>query len=212
MYKNKSLLNSYWKIKDFDERSSLSSSQINDISPILSKLITLRNIPNEFVNEYLKSDFKDNLPNPFLLKDMDKAVNRMILSIKDNALIHSLGFKKDQVKQIGGDDSVLAALYQEATAFVYPSLYEGFGIPLLEAMAYECPVISSNASSLPEVVGEAGEYFNPEEIESIKSSIENVVYSPSRTLALKAKGLKRINHFSWEKCAQDTLKIYKTLV
>lgn len=148
-----------------------------------------------------------------LINDFDiVAFGGGILSFKENALIHSLGFKKDQVKQIGGDDSVLAALYQEATAFVYPSLYEGFGIPLLEAMAYECPVISSNTSSLPEVVGEAGEYFNPEEIESIKSSIENVVYSPSRTLALKAKGLKRINHFSWEKCAQDTLKIYKTLV
>ena len=148
-----------------------------------------------------------------LINDFDiVAFGGGILSFKENALIDSLGFKKDQVKQIGGDDSVLAALYQEATAFVYPSLYEGFGIPLLEAMAYECPVISSNTSSLPEVVGEAGEYFNPEEIESIKSSIENVVYSPSRTLALKAKGLKRINHFSWEKCAQDTLKIYKTLV
>jgi glycosyltransferase involved in cell wall biosynthesis len=148
-----------------------------------------------------------------LINDFDiVAFGGGILSIKDNALIHSLGFKKDQVKQIGGDDSVLAALYQEATAFVYPSLYEGFGIPPLEAMAYECPVISSNTSSLPEVVGGAGEYFNPEEIESIKLSIENVVYSPSRILALKAKGLERINHFSWEKCAQDTLKVYKTLV
>jgi len=148
-----------------------------------------------------------------LINDFDiVAFGGGILSIKENTLIHSLGFKKDQVKQIGGDDSVLAALYQEATAFVYPSLYEGFGIPPLESMAYECPVISSNTSSLPEVVGEAGEYFNPEDIESIKLSIENVVYSPSRILALKAKGLERINHFSWEKCAQDTLKVYKTLV
>jgi len=148
-----------------------------------------------------------------LINDFDiVAFGGGILSFKENALIDSLGFKKDQVKQIGGDDSVLATLYQEATAFIYPSLYEGFGIPLLEAMAYECPVISSNTSSLPEVVGEAGEYFNPEEIESIKLSIENVVYSPSRTLALKAKGLERINHFSWEKCAQDTLKVYRTLV
>jgi len=148
-----------------------------------------------------------------LINDFDiVAFGGGILSIKENALIHSLGFKKDQVRQIGGDDSVLATLYQEATAFVYPSLYEGFGIPPLEAMAYECPVISSNTSSLPEVVGEAGEYFNPEEIESMKLSIENVVYSPSRILDLKAKGLERINHFSWEKCAQDTLKVYKTLV
>jgi glycosyltransferase involved in cell wall biosynthesis len=134
------------------------------------------------------------------------------LSINEKKFIHSLGFKKDQIRQIGGDDAVLASLYQEAVAFVYPSLYEGFGMSPLEAMAYGCPVISSNASSLPEVVGDAGEYFNPEEIESIKSSIENVVYSPSRIMDLKLKGLERVDNFSWKKCSQETLKVYMKLI
>jgi glycosyltransferase involved in cell wall biosynthesis len=134
------------------------------------------------------------------------------ISLNEAKLIHSLGFKKNQVKQMGGHDEVLASLYQNAAAFVYPSLYEGFGMSPLEAMAYKCPVISSNTSSLPEVVGEAGEYFNPEKIESIKLSIENVVYSPTRILDLKEKGLERINNFSWQKCAQNTLKVYETLV
>ena len=135
-----------------------------------------------------------------------------IFSAEENVLIHTLGFKKNQVRQVGGDDSVLALLYQSAAAFVYPSLYEGFGIPPLEAMAYECPVISSNTSSMPEVVGLAGEFFNPNDNESIRSSIENVVYSPAHISELKAKGLDTINNFSWKKCAKETLKIYESLI
>ena len=126
--------------------------------------------------------------------------------------IKSFGFKEGQVKQIGGDDSVLVSLYQEALAFVYPSLYEGFGIPPLEAMACRCPVISSNTSSMPEVIGDAGEYFDPKEPESIKVAIEKVVFSQSRIRDLKTKGIERLKIFSWENCAKETLKIYKNIV
>ena len=135
-----------------------------------------------------------------------------MLTADEQATIRSLGFKNGQVKQIGGDDSVLASLYKDAIAFVHPSLYEGFGIPPLEAMAFECPVISSNSSSMPEVIGHAGEYFNPKEPESIKVAIENVVFSQSRIRDLKAKGLERIQVFSWQKCAKETLAIYKDMV
>ena len=126
--------------------------------------------------------------------------------------IKSFGFKEGQVKQIGGDDSVLVSLYQEALAFVYPSLYEGFGIPPLEAMAFRCPVISSNTSSMPEVIGDAGEYFDPKEPESIKVAIEKVVFSQSRIRDLKTKGIERLKIFSWENCAKETLKIYKNIL
>ena len=126
--------------------------------------------------------------------------------------IKSFGFKEEQVKQISGDDSVLVSLYHQALAFVYPSLYEGFGIPPLEAMACRCPVICSNTSSLPEVVGEAGEYFNPNEIEDMRFAIENVVFSEQYAEDLKNKGLQRIKSFSWEKCANETLEIYKNKV
>ena len=126
--------------------------------------------------------------------------------------IKSFGFKEGQVRQIGGDDSVLVSLYQAALAFVYPSLYEGFGIPPLEAMACRCPVISSNTSSMPEVIGDAGEYFDPKEPESIKVAIEKVVFSQSRIRDLKTKGIERLKIFSWESCAKETLKIYKNIV
>jgi glycosyltransferase involved in cell wall biosynthesis len=126
--------------------------------------------------------------------------------------IKSFGFKDGQVKQIGGNDSVLISLYQEAVAFIYPSLYEGFGIPPLEAMACRCPVISSNTSSMPEVIGDAGEYFDPKESESIKVAIEKVVFSQSRIKDLKTKGIERLKIFSWENCAKETLEIYKNAV
>ena len=101
-------------------------------------------------------------------------------------------------------------LYKNALALVYPSLYEGFGIPLLEAMSCKCPVISSNVSSIPEVVGDAGEYFNPKNIEEIREAIENVFYSNERIKELKTKGLEREKLFSWKKCAKETLAIYNS--
>lgn len=82
VYKNKSLLNSYWNIKDYDERVVISFSQINNISPMFAKLIFLRNVKIEFLDDYLNPSFNNNLPDPFLLKDMEKTVNRVILAIK----------------------------------------------------------------------------------------------------------------------------------
>jgi len=83
-------------------------------------------------------------------------------------LMGELSIEHDHIEQVGGGDDVLAGYYRNAAAFVYPSLYEGFGIPPLEAMALGCPVICSNTSSIPEVVGDAGEYFDPEQDEAIR--------------------------------------------
>jgi glycosyltransferase involved in cell wall biosynthesis len=118
----------------------------------------------------------------------------------------------DKVIQISGDDDMLANLYREATAFVYPSLYEGFGIPPLEAMSFDCPVICSNVSSIPEVVGEAGEYFDPYDLDSMTHAIEKVVYSEVISNNLKKLGRGRIKLFSWDLCAEQTNKIYQSLL
>jgi glycosyltransferase involved in cell wall biosynthesis len=124
----------------------------------------------------------------------------------------SLGFGDNQIKHVSGDDIALRDVYQSATAFIFPSLYEGFGIPPLEAMANNCPVVSSNTSSMPEVIGNAAEYFDPYVKGSMLQAIERVVYSNARTSVLKTLGHKRLPHFSWEKCAKETLQIYKKLV
>lgn len=126
--------------------------------------------------------------------------------------IESIGFQPGQVRQISGGDDVLGDLYYRATALVYPSLYEGFGLPPLEAMAHQCAVVSSNTSSMPEVVGDAGEYFDPTLTEEMAIAIENVVYSADRNQELISRGQERLEHFEWEKCAKRTLKIYHSLV
>lgn len=116
-----------------------------------------------------------------------------------------------QVQQVAGDDDRLAALYQGAAAFVYPSRYEGFGIPPLEAMSLDCPVVCSSTSSIPEVVGPAGEYFDPNDVESIRHALECVLQSTARRDELVALGRARRELFTWERCARETRAIYDEL-
>jgi glycosyltransferase involved in cell wall biosynthesis len=123
-----------------------------------------------------------------------------------------LGLRQGQLTHQAGDDALLAQLYSEAEALVYPSLYEGFGIPPIEAMAVGCPVITSNTSSLPAVVGDAGEYFDPNDEGSITQAIERVASSPTRRAELVSMGSQQYRKFTWEKCARETHEIYRRLL
>jgi glycosyltransferase involved in cell wall biosynthesis len=105
-------------------------------------------------------------------------------------------------------DDDLPGLYNAADLFVYPSLYEGFGLPPLEAMACGCPVIASNTSSIPEVVGDAGILFNPQDIDTLNNSICNVLKDNELRMNMSNKSLERAKIFSWDKCAVETFKIY----
>ena len=133
-------------------------------------------------------------------------------NLDERSLIDSLGYKVDAVRQIGGDDSILGKLYEEASAFVYPSLYEGFGLPPLEAMAHDCPVVTSNTSSMPEVVGPAGEYFSPLDIDAQAEAISNVVFDTQRRADLILQGRMRLNRFSWARCATETNNVYQDVL
>ena len=132
-------------------------------------------------------------------------------TVREKQRISELKIKNERIIHMSGGDEILASLYTNAKAFIYPSLYEGFGLPPLEAMAYECPVISSNTSSMPEVIGDAAEFFDPNSFEDIAKAINKVVYSESRISELVKKGLLRVNKFSWTKCAEETLEIYKKI-
>jgi glycosyltransferase involved in cell wall biosynthesis len=110
-----------------------------------------------------------------------------------------------------GQDSVLAQYYAGARALIYPSRYEGFGIPLLEAMSMKCPVICSNESSLPEVALDAAIYFNPNDIEDIKDTLEKVLFDDNTLSQISIKGFERQKFFTWEKTAQKTLEVYKSI-
>lgn len=131
---------------------------------------------------------------------------------KEKSLIQQLGISIDRVSQVSGDDTLLAAYYRAASVFVYPSLYEGFGIPPLEAMSFDCPVVCSNVSSIPEVVGNAGEMFDPENPDSISAAIERVITNPQLRENLIKFGRKRIKLFSWQRCAQETLDVYRKVL
>lgn len=133
-------------------------------------------------------------------------------SVAEHDMVKMLSVPAGNVMQLSGGDDVLADLYSRAAAFVYPSLYEGFGIPPLEAMSLNCPVVCSNTSSMPEVVGDAAELFNPEDENDMLKAIEKVVTSPERTADLVERGRIRCKQFSWDKCAKDTLNVYEKVL
>ena len=92
-----------------------------------------------------------------------------------------------------------------------PSLYEGFGFPVLEAMACGTPVITSNAASLPEVMGDAGILIDPSGEGELAGAIQSVLEDPSLRESLREKGLRRAKLFTWERCAEETLNLYRSL-
>ena len=110
------------------------------------------------------------------------------------------------------DDELLFDLYKNATALIYPSLNEGFGMPILEAMSLGCPVISSNASSLPEVYGEAALSFCPLSHSELLDSLEKIAFESELRKKLITLGLKQSLKFSWKNCANETLSVYKRLI
>lgn len=130
----------------------------------------------------------------------------------EQSIIKSLGFSPQTVHQMSGGDDVLGSLYSQACAFIYPSVYEGFGLPPLEAMAHSCPVITSNSSSMPEVVGNAGQYFDPLDIEAQAEAISSVVFDEQRRRELIALGQQRLSLFTWERCALETQTVYQQLI
>jgi glycosyltransferase involved in cell wall biosynthesis len=106
-------------------------------------------------------------------------------------------------------DEDLPALYSAATAFVFPSLYEGFGLPPLEAMACGTPVLCSATSSLPEVVGDAALLFDPEEPEAIAEALRRVAKDAALRERLRSEGLRRAAEFSWDRAARETVAVYR---
>lgn len=129
-------------------------------------------------------------------------------SDQEMALARGAGIAPDALVQLAGDDEALAAAYFSAAAFVYPSLYEGFGMPLLEAMALGCPVVSSRTSCMPEIAGDAALYFDPGDADELVLQLERVLDDQSLRQRLIASGFSQERKFSWQSCAKQTMAAY----
>jgi glycosyltransferase involved in cell wall biosynthesis len=118
------------------------------------------------------------------------------------------GLSLERLVCASGPDDRLAQYYRSATALIIPSLHEGFGLPVLEAMSAGCPVICSRRSSLPEIAGDAALYFDPDNVDSVRRAIETVVENDEVRRDLIAKGERRWRQFSWQRCASETAAVY----
>lgn len=131
------------------------------------------------------------------------------LSERLHKRIEELDLEKDVYFLRGVEDRDLPLFYAGARAFVFPSLYEGFGLPPLEAMASGAPVISSDAGSLREVVGDAGLLVNPQDVDAWAATIERVLLDDGLASKLRDAGIQRAGQFSWERAAKETLELYR---
>lgn len=134
---------------------------------------------------------------------LSEPLERMVRPLLAKGLIRQLGFLPEEE---------LPQVVAGATCMVYPSVYEGFGLPPLEAMACGVPVITSNAASLPEVVGDAGVLVHPHDTDAFKLAMEQMLDNPDARNEKAAQGLKRSRQFSWDRCADQTQDIYHLAV
>jgi glycosyltransferase involved in cell wall biosynthesis len=118
----------------------------------------------------------------------------------------------NKIIQMNVTDEILAVLYSNAKAFVYPSLYEGFGITVLEALTCGAPAVLSNRSSLPEVGGDAALYFDPEQSESLEQVLRIVLTKNDVSEEMRVKGFERAKLFSWKKTGEKTIETYKKIL
>lgn len=129
-------------------------------------------------------------------------------SDQEKLLISELKIE-DRIEHMSGDDAVLANLYNYAEVFIYPSLYEGFGIPVLEAMHYGTPVILSNTSSLPEVGGDAAEYFTSDSADDLAECMDKLLDDKDKRIKMGQAGRLWEKTFSWDRSAEEHMKYYR---
>jgi len=210
---------------DLENNSSINRQKITVIYPSVNSIFCQKS--KESIDNVKK---KYKLEKPYILsvgtKEPRKNIKRLIeafvsLGRSDIELVlvgkHGWGEKivemGNQIRELGFvDDEDLSILYSGAEAFVYPSLYEGFGFPVLEAMACGCSVITSNISSLPEVAGEAALLVYPKETKEIANAINTLLNDDKLRQKLVKNGLEQAKKFSWEKTAKEMLKIYQSLI
>lgn len=152
---------------------------------------------------------KYNLPKEFVLAIGGVGERRNLERVKEAAKGYNLVITGQSLPLISDLDMPL--LYAASKALLYPSLYEGFGLPILEAIASGTPVITSNVSSMPEIASNTAILCNPYKTEDITQALRSVMEDESLRKELKLKGFTRAKKFSWQKCAEETVEVYQSL-
>lgn len=201
-----------WVVKECDKIICVSNSTAADLQRLFPNtigrtIVITEALPSKYLS--LKPQITKNVNYVFAIgarqprKNIDRLKKACEL-LQQKLIIAGEGSDMGYVS-----DQDLVNYLAGASAFVYPSLYEGFGLPILEAFHYKVPVACSNTSSLPEVAGDAAAYFDPLSVESIASGITQAIKDRDW---LVAAGTKQLAKFSWDNAAQETLKVYKSLL
>lgn len=194
--------------------SQTSKKDLMEVTNIPSEKITViyEGRPNFKVREekeiaqFIK---KYNLPEKFILSIGGVGERRNLSRIREAAEDYNLVVSGLDIPWLDGDEVNL--LYASANVLVYPSLYEGFGLPILDAFASGLPVITSNISAMPEVGGKAALYADPYNVSDIRKKIKMILEDNGLRKELIKKGFDQANKFSWKKCAQETAEVYRKL-
>lgn len=189
------------------------------------EIIKKYNLPEKFVLYVGDATWNKNLPKLIeAIKEINLPLVLVGQAIADSSVDSSNLWNKDILtvqKMIKGDKKFirlgfipthdLVALYNIATVFVFPSIYEGFGLPIVEAMQSGCPVVLSKEGCLPEIGGEVVHYVNPHNTNSIAKGIKEVFFYDQLQSDLSEKGLQQAQKFSWKKTAEETFRVYESV-
>jgi glycosyltransferase involved in cell wall biosynthesis len=221
----KIITDSEFSKKEIIHYLGIPEEKINVVYSGISKEFT-EGSGKEYKNQYgnyiltvASLDPRKNLKNIILAFQKLKMNDLKLISIGSENTIFSDREIKEMIRSTKNmiftgyvSDDELAGFYKNAKCFVYPSLYEGFGLPPLEAMAYGCPVITSSVASLPEVCGDAAYYVNPYEVDEIAKGIQDVLQQPKLQKELIKKGYRRVPLFRWEESASKLWNVVEEVL
>ena len=164
-----------------------------------------------------RKNFKRIIEAYISLRTEEKISDKLIIVGKKGWLFDDIltipgAFQDDIIFKGYVSEDELIRLFQLARFFIYPSMYEGFGLPILEAMACGCPVITSNTSSMPEVAGDAASLVDPYRIEEIKNAMYTLTNDAGLCTKMSAEGIRRASKFSWQRAAEQTSQVYEEVL
>lgn len=181
---------------------------VGDANPVKNLPFLIEGF-HEILKKKEMNDLKLVLVGGIFLKNVENIDHPELKGIKDvNRLIKQFGLEEKIIKPGFLEDEELAVFYNLATLYIQPSLYEGFGLPILEAFSCGTPVVSSNRGSLPEVGGNAAVYFDPQNLKQMVEISRELIEDPSLQSKLSKLGLERVSKFSWKETAEQTKSIY----